>query len=76
MAVQRILKAECASAMPYMVAGSLKISGAKISLTRQNSVRTTATPITLNIRCTTAARRAFLLVPIEESMAVTVVPMF
>ena len=42
----------------------------------QNTVSSTATPIMLNIRCTTAARLAFLLVPTEDSSAVTQVPMF
>ena len=42
----------------------------------QSTLSSTATPMTLNIRWTTAARRAFLFAPTEESMAVTVVPMF
>ena len=59
-----------------MVADSSSSAGANTARTRQKTVSSTATPITLNIRWTTAARRAFLLVPMEESMAVTVVPMF
>lgn len=47
-----------------------------MALTMQNTVSSTATPITLNIRCTTAARLAFLLVPTQEISAVTQVPMF
>ena len=45
---------------------------------RSNSkiVSHTAVPMMLNARCTTAARRALRLVPMEESMAVTQVPMF
>ena len=39
-------------------------------------VRHTAVPMMLNIRCTTAARRAFLVVPTLDSSAVTQVPMF
>ena len=62
--------------MPYMLAGSFRICGANVSFTMQNSANSTATPITLNIRCTTAARRAFRFVPMDESIAVTVVPMF
>ena len=63
-------------AMPYIVADSFRIAGAKMALTMQNTVSSTTTPMTLNIRCTTAARLAFLLVPMEDSSAVTVVPIF
>jgi len=63
-------------AMPYMVAGRSRIAGANRALTTQYTVSSTTTPMTLNIRWTTAARRAFLLVPTEDSMAVTQVPMF
>ena len=76
MAVQRMLKAECAMAIPAMVADSFSSAGAKMALTMQNTVSSTATPMTLNIRCTTAARLAFLLVPTQEISAVTQVPMF
>ena len=58
MAVQRMLKAECAMAMPAMPADSFSSAGAKMALTMQNTVSSTATPMTLNIRCTTAARLA------------------
>ena len=54
----------------------MRRAGAKIALTMQNTVSSTTTPMTLNIRWTAAARLAFLLVPTEDSMAVTVVPMF
>ena len=63
-------------AMPYMVAGRSRIAGANRALTTQYTVSSATTPMTLNIRWTTAARRAFLLVPTEDSMAVTQVPMF
>ena len=76
MAVHRMLNTEWAMAMPYMVAGRSRIAGAKMALTMQNTDSSTTTPMTLNIRCTTAARWAFLLVPTEDSMAVTQVPMF
>ena len=76
MAVHRTLNTEWATAMPDIVAGWSSSAGAKTALTTQNTVSSTTTPITLNIRWTTAARRAFLVVPTEESMAVTVVPMF
>ena len=62
--------------MPYMVAGAWRIVGAKTALTMQNAVSSTTTPMTLNIRCTTAARLAFLFVPTEDSRAVTQVPIF
>ena len=76
MAVQMMLKQECAMAMPYMVALSWRIPGSKTALRMQNTVSSAATPMTLNIRCTTAARRAFLLAPTEDSSAVTQVPIF
>ena len=41
-----------------------------------NAVSQTTVPMILKLRCTTAARRAFLFVPTEDSMAVTHVPMF
>ena len=75
-AVQSRLNAECATAMPYIVAGSFKSAGANTARTMQKTVSSTTTPMTLKRRCTTAARLAFLFVPIEEIMAVTVVPMF
>lgn len=74
--MQRILNAECATAMPAMEADSLRNAGASAARTMQNTVSSTTTPMTLKRRWTTAARRAFLFVPMEESMAVTVVPMF
>ena len=76
MAVQRRLKAEWAMAMPERVAASSSSAGASAVRTTVNTESRTTTPITLNIRCTTAARRAFLFVPMEERSAVTVVPMF
>ena len=76
MAVQRMLKTECATAMPAMEAGSFSSAGASAARTMQKTVSRTTTPMTLKRRCTTAARRAFLFVPMEEIMAVTVVPMF
>ena len=76
MAVQRMLNTECAMAMPYMVADVSSSAGAKIALMMQKTVRSTVTPMTLKSRWTTAARRAFLFAPMEEIMAVTVVPMF
>jgi len=76
MAVQRMLKTECAMAMPYMVAGSSSRAGESAAFTMQNAVSSTVTPITLNSRWTMAARRAFLFVPTDESSAVTQVPMF
>ena len=76
MAVQRRLNTECATAMPARVALSSSSAGARTARTMQNTLSSTATPMTLNSRWTTAARRAFLFVPTEESMAVTVVPMF
>ena len=72
MAVHRMLNREWAMAMPYIVADSFRIAGAKMALTMQNTVSSTTTPMT----CTTAARLAFLLVPTEDSSAVTVVPIF
>ena len=71
-----MLKIECATAMPDIVADSSSSAGARSARTMQKTVSSTATPMTLNIRWTTAARRAFLFVPMEEIMAVTVVPMF
>ena len=59
-----------------MVAGSSNSAGCAAALTIQNTVNRITTPMTLNIRCTTAARLAFLFVPTEEIMAVTQVPMF
>ena len=76
MAVQMTLKKEWAIAMPYMVALSWRMPGSNTALTTQNPVSSTATPMTLNKRCTTAARFAFLLVPTEDKSAVTQVPMF
>ena len=51
-------------------------TGRNSARTRQNTTSHTAVPITLKDRCTKAARRAFLLVPTEESIAVTQVPIF
>ena len=48
----------------------------KIAFAASNSASQTAVPMILKLRCTTAARRAFLFVPTEDSMAVTHVPMF
>ena len=76
MAVHRILNTEWATAIPAIDAALFSSTGAKMVLTMQNTVSSTATPITLNIRCTTAARLAFLLVPTQEISAVTQVPMF
>lgn len=41
-----------------------------------NTVSQTTVPITLNERCTIAARFAFLLAPKEDMIAVMQVPMF
>ena len=41
-----------------------------------NTVSQTTVPMILKLRCTTAARWAFLFVPTDESIAVTQVPMF
>ena len=49
--------------------------GMKICRTK-NKMRKVMVPMTLKYRWMRAARRAFLLAPTEESMAVTVVPMF
>ena len=70
------MKAGCAIAMPYIVALSPSIAGAATVRTMQNAVSHTIVPMTLNDRCTTAARFAFRLVPTEEMSAVTQVPMF
>ena len=75
-AVHRILKSECAIAMPDMVAFSSRIAGANTIFTIQKAVSNTTTPITLNIKWTTAARFAFFCVPTEEISAVTQVPIF
>ena len=74
--VQRMLKTEWTMAMPYIVACSSSIAGANAARTMQNMLSSIMTPMTLNIRCTTAARWAFLFVPTEEIIAVTHVPMF
>ena len=75
-AVQNILNSECATAMPYIVADSLKITGSRSAFTMQNSVRHTRVPITLKERCMTAARFAFLFAPTQDIRAVTQVPIF
>ena len=41
-----------------------------------NTISQTTVPITLNERCTIAARFAFLLAPKEDMIAVMQVPMF
>ena len=73
---QIILNNEWHIAMPTIVALSSRIGKKIIDLTTQKTVNTTTVPITLNIKCTNAALLAFLLVPIEESKAVTHVPIF
>ena len=75
-AVHSTLNTEWATAMPNMVAGWASSAGANSSRTRLNTLSQTTVPMMLNIRCTTAARRAFLLVPMADSSAVTQVPMF
>ena len=49
-AVHRMLKQECAMAMPYIVAASFKIGGAINARTAQNRIRPTTVPITLKER--------------------------
>ena len=71
-----MLNREWATAMPDMVALSANMAGASTALTMQNTASSITTPMTLNIRWTTAARRAFFCVPTEESRAVTHVPIF
>ena len=72
--VHSTLNTECATAMPNMLAGCVSSAGANSSRTMQKVLSQTTVPMMLNIRCTTAARRAFLLVPMEASSAVTQVP--
>ena len=74
--VQPMLNAVCTMAMPESVALSFRIAGAKIALIRTNRLSQTTVPMILNIRCTSAARRALRFVPTEEISAVTQVPMF
>ena len=50
MAVQRMLKTECVTAMPAMVADSLSSAGAKAARTMQKTVSSTTTPMTLKRR--------------------------
>ena len=52
------------------------MAGAASHRTSENAVRHTAVPMTLKLRCTSAARRALRLAPTEDSSAVTQVPMF
>ena len=74
--VHRRLNAEWAAAMPNREAGMSKNAGWSTACTSQNTASQTPEPITLKERWTRAARRAFLLAPTEESMAVTQVPIF
>ena len=74
--MQRILKSEWQTAMPLIVAPSSKIAGCARARTAEKTVSSTTTPMMLNIRCTTAARRAFLFVPTDAIIAVTQVPIF
>ena len=76
MAVQAMLKTEWAMAMPAMFGCSWRIAGSNAACTIQKTASITATPMTLNSKCTAAARLAFLLAPTEEIMAVTQVPIF
>ena len=62
--------------MPTMLALSSNRAGCTTALMMQYTVSHTMVPIILKLRCTRAARRAFLLVPNEERSAVTQVPIF
>ena len=74
--MQITLKTEWATAMPMRVADSSSSAGARAAWMIIKSTRQRTVPMILKQRCTRAARRAFLLVPTEDSMAVMQVPMF
>ena len=75
-AVQAILNSECAIAIPRYDADASKSAGFKIADIRLNTESQIIVPITLNDKCTIAARFAFLFVPKDERSAVTQVPIF
>ena len=75
-AVQAMLKSECATAMVAAVAGRDKNAGWSMARTTQKTTSMTAVPMMLKLRWTTAARFAFVFAPMDESIAVTHVPMF
>ncbi len=74
--VHSTLKTECATAIPGKDAGLSRNAGLKTTFMMQKTDSHTVVPITLNSRCTIAARFAFLFAPTEEIMAVTQVPIF
>ena len=63
-------------AIPTIEAASPNISGLKSAFIAIKITKQIAVPITLNIKCTKAALLALLLVPTEDSSAVTHVPIF
>ena len=65
-----------APAMPPIDADSASKAGLSVALTSQNATSKITVPMTLNDRCTSAVRFAFLLVPNEDKIAVIQVPMF
>lgn len=71
-----MLKSECATAMVAAVAGRDKNAGWSMARTTQKTTSMTAVPMMLKLRWTTAARFAFVFAPMDESIAVTHVPMF
>ena len=74
--VQARLKIEWISAIWKVSMAVETKAKRKIAFADSNSVSQTTVPMMLKLRCTTAARRAFLFVPTEDSIAVTQVPMF
>lgn len=58
------------------VAGRAKNAGWSMTRTTQKMMSMTAVPMMLKLRWTTAARFAFVFAPMDESIAVTHVPMF
>ena len=62
--------------MPISVALSPSSAGENSHFIRQNTHSHTTVPITLKLRCTRAARLAFLLAPMLDRIAVMQVPMF
>ena len=74
---ERILNAVCTAAMPHQVSTGCARKGISTSdVTTRYTISQKSADRTLKYRWTRAVRRAFLFAPIEESIAVTQVPIF